>query len=97
MDDGFLAWPNEENIHIFNQLINSLDPNLEFMFKPSIKYVDDNGTPLEKLNFLDIMVIKNEHGKIVTDIYYKETNNHKYLNYNSHHPTHKEQHSIYFG
>ena len=51
MDDGFLAWPNEENIHIFNQSINSLDPNLEFMFEPSIKYVDDNGTTLEKLNF----------------------------------------------
>ena len=34
------------------------------------------------------MVIKNEHGKVETDIYYKKINNHEYLNYNSHHPTH---------
>ena len=43
---------------------------------------------MEKLSFLDVTVIKNEQGKIETDIYYKETNNHEYLNYNSHHPTH---------
>ena len=35
MDGGFLAWPNEENIQIFNQSINSLDPNLDFTFEPS--------------------------------------------------------------
>ena len=65
MDDGFLAWPNEENIDVFKQLINSL----EFTPEPSIAYNDDvykedNGTRLEKNNFLGIMVIKKGHGNI---------------------------------
>ena len=45
--DGVFAWTNEENIHVFKQLINRLDANFEFLIEPSIKYVDNNGTTLE--------------------------------------------------
>ena len=40
------------------------------------------------INFLDITVLLHENGHIETDIFYKETNTHNYLNYNSHHPNH---------
>jgi hypothetical protein len=40
------------------------------------------------VNFLDISIILENSIKIKTDIYYKETNTHDYLNYNSHHPYH---------
>ena len=32
-----------------------------------------------------------ENGNIETDIFYKETNTHEYLNYESHHPLHTKQ------
>ena len=40
------------------------------------------------MNFLDVTIILHPSGIIETDIFYKDTNNHDYLNYNSHHPKH---------
>ena len=40
------------------------------------------------INFLDITVLLHENGYVETDILYKETKTHDYLNYNSHHPNH---------
>ena len=42
----------------------------------------------QKLNFLDITIILYEDRRIVTDIYYKDTNTHDYLDYHSSHPKH---------
>ena len=39
-------------------------------------------------NFLSLKVYKTSTGKIITDVYYKETNSHEYLHFNSHHPSH---------
>ncbi len=41
-----------------------------------------------QLNFLDIKNILHDGQDISTDIYYKSTNPHKYLNFNSAHPSH---------
>ena len=38
--------------------------------------------------FLSLKVITTENGDILTDIYYKATNTHDYLSYDSHHPQH---------
>ena len=37
---------------------------------------------------MGIIVILSNSGKITTDVYYKETNSHDYLNFYSHHPRH---------
>ena len=39
----------------------------------------------KELPFSDIL-IKNENGEIMTDIYYKPTDTQQYLHFNSHHP-----------
>ena len=88
MDDGFLPWPTEVDIKIFHDIINNLDPNLEFTIEPPLEFEESDHSKSQKLNFLDIDIIKRSDGKIETDVYYKKTNSHDYLNYNSHHPTH---------
>ena len=40
-----------------------------------------------RLPFLDILLFKNEN-KLETDIYYKDTDKHQYLDYFSCHPKH---------
>ena len=40
------------------------------------------------LNFLDVSIILHQNGRLETDIIYKETNSHDFLNYFSHHPEH---------
>ena len=37
---------------------------------------------------LDILVILHPNGKVQTEIFYKETNTHCYLHYDSNHPSH---------
>ena len=44
--------------------------------------------------FLDVLV-KNQHGKIETDIYYKETDSKQYLLFNSCHPRHTKMNIPY--
>ena len=43
---------------------------------------------VELLAFLDVLIILLNHRLFSTDIFYKETNSHFYLNYHSHHPQH---------
>ena len=38
--------------------------------------------------------VNNSDGKIETDIYYKDTNSHDYLHYNSHHPEHVKNNTL---
>ena len=47
------------------------------------------------LNFLDVSIILHQKGRLETDMLYKETNSHDYLNYFSHHPEHKKQNIPY--
>ena len=42
----------------------------------------------QHINFLDVTVILHKNGKIETDVFYKDTNTHDYLDYRSHHPIH---------
>ena len=43
---------------------------------------------MDQSNFLSLKVFKHQSGTITTDIYYKETNTHEYLHYDSHHSSH---------
>ena len=87
MDDGIVPWPDEANIDIFLQILNSLDPNIRFTLEKSIDS-QEYGMKIQILNFLDLSLILHADGKIETDIFYKETNSHEYLRYDSHHPKH---------
>ena len=72
---------------MFLKCLNILHPSIEYTLEPAIKTTIDEKS-VYKLNVLDITIILHEDGKIETDIHYKPTNSHKYLNYESFHPTH---------
>ena len=42
-------------------------------------------------NFLDVSIVLHQHDRLETDMFYKETNSHDYLNYFSHHSEHTKQ------
>ena len=58
-------------------LFNSLNINIKFTLNKNS----------HSISFLDILIIK-DNTNIETDIYYKKTNNHLYLNFKSFHPRH---------
>ena len=62
---------------------------------PAIKYTVEEpeiiriaGQLVQILVFLSLLIHLSEDGSIWTDIHYKPTNTHEYLNYESHHPDH---------
>ena len=87
MDDGFVPWPDEADINIFIDILNDMDPTIKFTLEVASHVLID-GENVQKLNFLDITVLLHENGKVETDIFYKDTNTHDYLDYHSHHPKH---------
>ena len=87
IDDGFILWPKGSNIELFFQILNNLNTDVQFTIENSTKYID-NGQHVQELAFLDVLVIVHNYRHFSTDIYYKETNSHFYLDYNSHHPQH---------
>nr|XP_034325343.1 uncharacterized protein LOC117689218 [Crassostrea gigas] len=85
LDDCFIFWEeSEEDLHEFHSLLNSLNPNIQF----TMEFSDCS------ISFLDIMVLKNQ-SKISTDVYYKTTDTHQYLNFKSCHPTHTKRNIPY--
>ena len=94
IDDGFILWPKGLLIDIFLQIINSLHPNIQFTLEVSKKYMK-NGRHIQELSFLDILVMVINYLTLTTDIFYKETNSHFYLDYHSHHPQHMKDNIPY--
>ena len=87
MDDGFTLLPRTVDPNVFLECMNSLHPSIRFTLEPaSILYID--GMEVQTLNFLDITFMLYANGTLKTDIYYKPTNSHQYLNYDSFHPLH---------
>ena len=86
MDDGFLLWPYDLNFDNFLLSLNSLDPSIKFTYEKASFYINNIGEEIQELNFLDIKVILKNYINIETDIYYKQTNSHDYLPYDSSHP-----------
>ena len=86
MDDGFIALPREIDPYLLKNALNELDESIKFTMELGHKVSEPRN--IETLNFLDIKIILVEGTFISTDIYYKETNPHKYLDFNSAHPSH---------
>ena len=83
VDDGFVFWPVDLDMEIFISMLNSLHPSIKYTVERGVIENDS-----ESLNFLDIKVTLHGHRTIETQLYYKETNNHHYLEYNSFHEKH---------
>ena len=86
LDDCFLIIKNENDIiQAIHEILNSLDPSVTFTME-----CDDH-----TLNFLDVTVKIEAGGKIDTDIFYKKTDSHQYLNFGSCHPHHTKRNIPY--
>ena len=64
-----------EDLDLFEEILNKLHPSIKFT-----KDTDDDRIP-----FLDLLLIKTAEGKIETDIFYKKTNTHQYICFESAH------------
>ena len=61
--------------------LNSIDPNIKFTYKFSH----------ENIEFLDVLVKKNKDNFLTTDLFYKETDSHQFLHFDSCHPYHTKK------
>ena len=77
MDDCFIFWDNHYDTKSFIQILNSLDSNLKFNME----------SDANEIFFLDIKVLRRDD-KITTNINYKHTDSHQYLQFKSCHPRH---------
>ena len=85
LDDCIIFWSRSmEDLNTFKMLLNSLHPSIKFTMESS----------QIELPFLDIL-IKKSGTKIITDIYYKQTDTHQYLNFHSCHPSHTKRNIPY--
>lgn len=94
MDDGFIALLKSIDISTFLKCLNSLHPAISFTEEKATT-TSINGKMTQTLNFLDINVMLNENDQVETDIFYKTTNAHDYLNYQSSHPEHTKRNVPY--
>ena len=84
MDDGFILWPTHLNIDILIDLLNQLHPDIKY----TIERGDTINGTIQTINFLDIKVLLHNNKTLETEIFYKSTNNHHYLDYDSFHVKH---------
>lgn len=78
LDDIFLVFKARFGpVSYIQNLLNEMDPNLQFTMEQ-----DNNSLP-----FLDVMVYR-ENQQIKTDIFYKATDTHNFLRFDSCHPKH---------
>ena len=84
IDDNFNFLPDLVRPDVFLGVLNSMDN--------AIQYTMTLPAPYEKFSksndYLAIRVIINHLGDIKTNVFYKETNAHDYLQFDSHHPHH---------
>ena len=78
IDDCFIIWNRLYGFEPFLTMVNSLDSSINFTVERDCN----------KLPFPDIVVIKNSDNTISTDIFYKPTNSHRYLDFRSCHRHH---------
>ena len=86
MDDGFLLWPAMLNFGNFMVCLNNLGPAINYTYEKGKVARIETVNLVEILNFSNVNVILNSKNKISTDVYYKDTNTHGYLPYDSAHP-----------
>ena len=94
VDDGITNLPNEVIANTFLNILNSMDPSIQWTITISTP-TTVRGLEYEKNVFLSVKLLASKDGEIQTDIYYKDTNSHDYLSYDSHHPKHTKDNIAY--
>ena len=87
MDDGTSLLPEHVVLEIFLELLNSMDPSIKWTVTKA-EWCVDQGDLAQRLVFLSLIIFLSTIGNIWTDVFYKETNTHDYLRFDSHHPEH---------
>lgn len=81
LDDCFIICNQQLlDLETFHELLNNKDPDIKFTIEES----------QHNISFLDIR-ITHEGRSLSTDIYYKPTDTHQYLHFNSCHPRHTKR------
>ena len=81
LDDCFIIWNKTiDELNLFHNILNSINPSIQFTVEHS----------KSELPFLDILV-KKIGKRISTDIFYKNTDTHQYLDFRSCHPSHTKR------
>ena len=100
VDDGFLFWPTHLSIDLFITLLGQSHRAIQYTvekggvaYYPSIAPRIENQLVVyqrkeQSINFLDIRVTLFNGRNVETELYYKPTNNHHYLEYESFHAKH---------
>ena len=87
MDDGTTLFPANVDQDLFLKLLNSMHPAIRYTVAQPER-LTIAGKRLQRLVFLSLILYLDEDGNIWTDVHYKQTNTHEYLNFSSHHPDH---------
>ena len=87
MDDGTTLFPANVNEEEFKILLNSMHPAIKYTIDKA-EIVKDGGKEVQRLVFLSLILNLDDEGNIWTNVHYKDTNTHEYLNYESNHPNH---------
>ena len=66
--------------------LNNLHPSINYPYEKANVTRDEKANLVQISNFLDVNIILNSRNEISTDAYYKDTNTHDYLPYDSAHP-----------
>ena len=94
VDDGISALPQIVPSEKFLKILNSMDSSVQFTITRSTPTMVRR-EEYEMVNYMSVKLLKSNEGQIKTDIYYKDTNSHDYLSYNSHHPAHTKDNIAY--
>ena len=87
VDDGIIILPAEISPEEFLKVLNSMHPDIQFTIT-KLTPIIIKGKLYQTINFLSVKILTEDNGDVQTDIYYKDTNSHEYLDYSSHHPKH---------
>ena len=87
IDDGILVLPESMSTERFLKVLNSMNPAIQYTITTAIVRTIDC-IRYKCTNFLSIKVLQQSDGTVCFDVYYKETNAHDYLAFDSHHPNH---------
>ena len=94
IDDGIIVLPDSVSLHYFLKIINSMNRSIQFTISEALLHRIDE-INFSCTNFLSIKVLVDPCGNVKFDVYYKETNAHDYLAFDSHHPLHTKNNIPY--
>ena len=91
-------WPKHLPFEYFSICLKNFHPAIKYTFEKAKLIQSNHSQPYQVLSYLDIEIILHNffntiffdtcYNTVETDIYYKDTNAHDYLPYNSAHPKH---------